>query len=209
LLQKALDQMKAQGATIVELEFMKPYEDLGNDEFLVLEYEFKDGLNQYLQSAGGKMKSIDDIIAFNKNNEGHVMPFFRQEIMDSSATKEGIDNKKYVEAHTRLQTIKKLMNDLMSKNNLDALCGPASGPSWCIDLVNGDHFTGYGAYGPAAAAGFPSITVPMGTVHDLPVGISFVGRAYDEPGLISIAYAYEQASMNRIAPKFISTVAIK
>jgi len=90
----------------------------------------------------------------------------------------------------------------MQKNNLNALCGPATGASWCVDFVNGDFFSGYGAYGPAATAGYPSITVPMGSVHDLPVGLSFIGTAYDEPGLIAIAYAYEQASNKRSRPSF-------
>ncbi len=205
LLQKALDQMKSKGAIIVEVEFMGKYDELGNDEFKILKYEFKDGLNRYLASSNSKMKSLEDVIRFNKQNEAIVMPYFKQEIMDSSQVKGGLDSKDYLTALTKLHTIRKFIDDLLSENKLDALCGPATGPSWCIDLINGDHWTGYGAYGPAATTGYPSITVPMGTLNELPIGISFFGRPYDEPGLLAIAYAYEQASKNRMAPKFIST----
>ena len=205
LLQKALDQMKSQGATIVEVEFMSKYDDLGDEEYQVLKYEFKDGLNQYLASSNSKMKSLEDVIRFNTENEAATMPFFRQEIMDSSHVKGGLDSKEYLDAFAGLQTTRKFIDDLMSEHNLDALCGPATGPAWCIDVINGDHWTGYGTYGPAATTGYPSITVPMGLVHELPVGISFIGRAFDEPGLLAIAYAYEQVSKNRVSPKFLNS----
>jgi amidase len=94
---------------------------------------------------------------------------------------------------------------MLEENKLDALCGPATGASWCIDVINGDHWTGYGAYSPAAVAGYPSITVPMGQINQLPIGISFLGKAYDEPGLLAIAFAYEQASNNRRPPQFKNT----
>ena len=97
------------------------------------------------------------------------------------------------------------LDALMSDNKLDALCGPATGLSWCIDFINGDFWTGYGSYGPAAVAGYPSVTVPMGNVNELPVGLSFLGKAYTEPALIAIAYAYEQVSKNRSVPKFKAT----
>ena len=102
--------------------------------------------------------------------------------------------------------VRKMIDDLLTEQNLDALCGPATGPSWCIDPVNGDFWTGYGSYGPAALAGYPSITVPMGFVSEIPIGISFLGRAYNEGQLLSIAYAYEQISKKRKAPKFIKSI---
>jgi len=205
LLQKALDQMKSQGATIVKVEFMGKYDELVDEEIEILEYEFKDGLNRYLASSNSKMKSLEDIIRFNKQNEARVMPYFKQEIMDSAQVLGGLDSEAYKKALSKLHTIRKFIDDLLSENKLDALCGPATGPSWCIDLINGDHWTGYGAYGPAATTGYPSITVPMGILNELPIGISFFGGPYDEPGLLAIAYAYEQVSKNRMAPKFINT----
>ena len=95
-----------------------------------------------------------------------------------------------------------MLSDLMQQNNLDALCGVTNGLSWCIDLVNGDYDTGFSLSTPAAISGFPHITVPMGFVHDLPIGISFFATAYMEPQLLSLAYAYEQASKMRKPPVF-------
>ncbi|MEP6794002.1 MAG: amidase [Saprospiraceae bacterium] len=206
ILQKALEQMKSQGATIVEVEFMIKYQELGNKEFDIMKYEFKDGLNRYLASSNSKMKSLADVIKFDSQNEMTAMPYFKQEIMDSSQVKGDLNSKGYIEAMTELPAIRKFLEEMMSKYKLDAFCGPATGPSWCIDLIAGDHWTGYGAYGPAAMAGYPSITVPMGFVSELPIGISFFGRPYDEPGLIAIAYAYEQASKNRVAPKYLQSI---
>jgi amidase len=134
------------------------------------------------------------------------MPYFKQEIMDSSQLKSGLDSKEYIAAIDKLHGLRKFIDELLEKNKLNALCGPATGASWCIDLVNGDFWTGYGCYGPAAVAGYPSVTVPMGNVNEIPVGISFLGKAYDEAGLITIAYAYEQSSKNRRAPLFKTTV---
>jgi len=175
----------------------------------VLKYEFKDGLNQYLASSNSKMKSMEDVMRFNKENEAKAMPYFKQEIMDSSQVLAGLENPKYKDALTKLHTIRKFIDDLMTENKLDALCGPATGAAWCIDLINGDYWTGYGAYGPAATTGYPSITLPLGMLSELPIGISFLGRAYDEPGILAIAYAYEQATKHRVSPKFISTFAGK
>ena len=202
ILKQALDAMKNGGAEIIEVEFMNKYQELGADEFKTLEFEFKDGLNKYLAAANAKVKSLQDVINFNKQNESRAMPFFKQEIMDSSQLKAPLDSKEYITTINKLHGLRKFIDELLEKNKLNALCGPATGASWCIDLVNGDFWTGYGAYGPAAVAGYPSVTVPMGNLNDIPIGISFIGKAYDEPGLITISYAYEQASKNRRVPKF-------
>jgi len=206
LLKKALDQMKNNGATIVEVEFINKYEESGRDEFEMMQYEFKDGLNRYMAGSNSKMKSLEDVIEFNKQNEAVMMPYFKQETLENSQAKGGLDSEGYKAAVAKLLKVKNTLDELLEKNQLDALCGPATGPSWCIDFVNGDFWTGYGAYGPAAVAGYPSVTVPMGSLSGLPIGISFLGRAYDEPGLIKIAYAYEQISKNRFAPTFIATI---
>jgi amidase len=206
LLSRSLEQMKDNGAVILEVEFMSKYHDDESSEFEILKYEFKDGLNRYLASANGKMKSLQDIINFNKQNEANAMPYFKQEIFDSSQVKGGLESKEYLESIEKLRAYRSFVNDMMQKNQLSALCGPATGPSWCIDFVNGDFWTGYGAYSPAAVTGYPSITVPMGFVEGLPIGISFLGKAYSEPELLAIAYAYEQVSKNRKMPGFINTL---
>jgi amidase len=130
------------------------------------------------------------------------MPYFKQETLDSSQKLGGLESKEYITAVTKSTSIRKFLDDLMKKNNLNALCGPATGASWCVDFVNGDFFSGYGAYGPAAMAGYPSITVPMGSINQLPIGLSFISTAYDEPNLIAIGYAYEQLSRKRTKPAF-------
>jgi amidase len=206
LLQRAIEQMKQSGAEIVEVEFMKKNGELGDAELTVLKYEFKDGLNKYLSTANAKVKSMQDVINFNKQNEARVMPYFKQELMDSSEILGGLSDKTYHEALTKSTSMRQFINDLLEKNKLDALCGPATGPSWCIDFINGDFWTGYGTYGPAAVAGYPSVTVPMGFLDSIPIGISFLGKAYDEGNLISIGYAYEQASKNRQQPAFIESL---
>ncbi|GGN02195.1 amidase [Dyadobacter beijingensis] len=207
LLGKALEQLKAAGAEIVEVEYMKT-QRLPGAESLVLQYEFKDGLNRYLGTSNAKIKSLEGLIAFNKANKEKTMPYFGQELFETSQAKGDLDSKEYKEALEKITGVAGSLNDLFEKHNLDALCGPSTGPSWCIDLVNGDFWTGYGSYGPAALSGFPSITMPMGLQNGLPIGISFLGKAFQEPGLIRIAYAYEQVSKNRTAPKFIKSVGI-
>lgn len=202
LLHQALEQLKNAGATIVEVEFIAEYNKLGGSEFEVLKYEFKDGVNKYLSTANTNVKSLEDVISFNKQNEPKAMPYFKQEILDSCQKLGGLETKEYKEAVSKSTGMRKFLDDLMQKNNLNALCGPATGASWCVDFVNGDFFSGYGAYGPAAMAGYPSITVPMGSVNDLPIGLSFISTAYDEPNLITIGYAYEQASKKRTRPAF-------
>jgi len=207
LLQKALDQMKNLGAEIIETEFMQ-FNDTDGAESDVLQYEFKDGVNKYLSSSNAKIKSLKELIAFNKQNEARAMPGFKQETLVESQAKGNLNDEAYLKALAKIIAVRKRIDEELQKNNLDALCGPATGPSWCIDPVNGDSWTGYGAYGPAALAGYPSLTMPMGNVQELPVGISFLGKAYDEPGLISIAFAYEQASKKRTAPEFKPTISM-
>ena len=203
LLRKALDLLESKGAVIVEVEVMKKIGELGESEFEVLKYEFKDGLNKYLAKANGKVKSLQELIAFNKENEARAMPFFKQEILESSEGLEGLTSQKYKKAlQKNLTTARKTINKLLQEHKLDAISGPTYGPSWCIDLVNGDYFTGYGFTSPAAISGYPHITVPLGQVQGLPVGLSFFSTAYTEGELLKLAFAYEQASKNRELPTF-------
>jgi amidase len=208
ILKQALFQMEKNGATIIEVEFLNKSGEFSGAEFEMMKYEFKEGLDRYLTSSNSKMKSLKDIINFDKTNESKVMPYFKQEILDSSEIKEGLKSKEYLSAVNKLKALKVYIDELFHSKQLNALCGPATGAAWCTDVINGDFWTGYGAYSPAAITGYPCITVPMGFVDELPIGISFIGKAFDEPGIISIGYAYEQISKNRKAPKFLSTFKI-
>ncbi len=202
LLRTAITTMEAQGATIVEVDVMGPLKLLGNAEYQVLLYEFKDGLNKYLASANGKVKSLKELIAYDLQNEKSVMPFFKQEILIESEGKGGLDSKEYLDALEKTTGFRKTILDLMAAENLDALSGITNGPACCIDLVNGDYDNGPSLSTPAAITGFPHITVPMGQLHGLPIGVSFYGRPYAEGALISFAYAYEQASLKRVKPVY-------
>jgi amidase len=201
LLQKALEQMRALGATIVEVDYEEKLKGIGDNEFKLLKYEFKDGLNRYLAGTRGNVNSLKDVIAFNKEHADKVMPYFQQEILEASEALGGLDSPDYKEALNQVLNVsRQAIDGMMDEHNLAALCGPATGPAWCTDVVNGDSFSGYGMGSGAAMAGYPSITVPLGQVHDLPVGLLFIGKAYGEGELLGLAYAYEQASLNRKPP---------
>jgi len=203
LYKQAIELMKKEGVEISEVEIIKPLnEATGNAEFQVLLYEFKDGVNKYLAAANAPMKTLADVINFNITNEEKAMPYFKQEILKQANDKGDLNSKEYTDALAKTLASRKMLSDLMQQNNLDALCGVTNGLSWCIDLVNGDYDTGFSLSTPAAISGFPHITVPMGFVHDLPIGISFFATAYMEPQLLSLAYAYEQASKMRKPPMF-------
>ncbi|HEV3327157.1 MAG TPA: amidase [Puia sp.] len=208
LYQEAIALLKTQGATVIEIELQKQIGDAGSGEGLVLQYEFKDGLNRYLASVtDAKVKSLADVIAYNRENASRAMPYFKQETLEKSETRGGLDSSEYTDALKKLLSVRQIIDDSIKQNQLDAISGTTSGLAGCIDLITGDHGTGPGFSGPAAMAGYPHITVPMGTVMDLPVGISFIGGAYTEPELLAIAYAYEQASKKRVAPGFIEAEA--
>jgi amidase len=208
LYQEAIALLKAQGATVIEVELNKQIGTAGSGEELVLEYEFKDGLDRYLATVtDAKVKSLADVIAFNRENASRAMPYFQQETLEKSETRGGLDSIEYTDALKKVLSVRQIIDDIIKQNQLDAISGTTSGLAGCIDLITGDHGTGPGFSGPAAMAGYPHITVPMGTVMDLPVGISFIGSAYTEPELLTIAYAYEQASKKRVAPGFIEAEA--
>jgi amidase len=203
LLREALELMKSKGATIVEVDLIEKLKKLEGIEFEVLKYEFKEGLNKYLSSANAQVKTLQDVIDFNIKNEKEAMPFFKQEILEDSQKKADLKSQDYLDKFNQLRsTTRNSIDGLLKEHGLTAICGPANGPSWCIDLINGDSFTGYGTYSPAAVAGYPSVTVPMGMVSGLPIGITFLGTAYAESDLITVAFAYEQSSKKRTKPEF-------
>jgi amidase len=206
LYKQAIDVLKQQGATVIEIELVKETNKLGEAELTVMKYEFKDGVNRYLSTANAKVKTLADVIAFNKENEAKAMPFFKQDILESCQEKGGLGNKEYTDALAKSLSARKLIDNMMKQYQLDAICGTSIGLPDCIDLVNGDYDTGFYFCPPPAMAGYPHITVPMGTVYDLPLGLSFFSTAYDEAGILKVAYAYEQATKKRAVPKFIPSI---
>jgi amidase len=209
LVNDAIDVMRRQGAIIVDPADIPTVGTFDNSEFDVLLYEFKADLNKYLAGLGPnvKVRTLKDIIDFNERNKDREMPFFGQEIMLQAQKKGPLTDKKYRDAlakdHLKART--QGIDAVMKKHRLDALVAPTSGPAWTMDLVNGDHFTG-GSTTPAAVAGYPNINVPVGFAYGLPVGMAIFGAAWSEPKLISIAYAYEQATHHRAPPKFTPTL---
>lgn len=207
LLKKTIALLKEKGATIVEVELLKPIYAIGEAEGTILHFEFKDGLNKYLAAANAKVKSLKEVIEYNNEHEAETMPYFKQETLINSQKKGDLDSKEYKAALANSTSSKHIIDKLLKQHKLDAFCGTTNGLACCIDLINGDYNTGFSFSSPAAMAGYPHITVPMGFVHELPVGFSFFGTAYSEPELIAMAYAFEQATRARKAPKFLEQLA--
>ena len=210
LVNDAIEAMKAQGAVIVDPADIETAGKFDDTEFDVLLYEFKADLNAYLAGLGPKapVRTLQDIIDFNERNKEKEMQWFGQEIFVMAQKKGPLTEKKYRDALARNLRMSRTqgIDATMTKYKLDAIVAPTGSPPWVTDLVNGDHFSGASST-PAAVAGYPNINVPAGFSHNLPVGISLFGRAYSEPTLIKLAYAYEQATKHRRAPQFIPSLA--
>ena len=206
ILEKAFELMRQKGATLIDLEEPEAWKNLGAASYNVLLYEFKDGVNKYLANANAPVKTVEEVIAYNKDNAAASMPYFKQEILEAAQQKGDLNTPEYLEAvrKTVLQS-QKGIDQLLQENQLDAILGPTGGPAWTTDLVNGDHFGG-GSSSPAAHAGYPNISLPAGYVHGLPVGLSLFGTAFSESTLIRLAFAYEQASQHRKAPGFLKRI---
>jgi amidase len=206
----ALELLRREGATLVDPANISTIGQLGEPEMEVLLHEFKAGIDAYLAGLGpnAPVRSLEDVIAFNERNKEREMPFFGQETMVRAAEKGPLTSPEYLEARRLcLDLARRLGIDaIMEQHRLDALVAPTGDPAWAIDLVNGDGNKGWSATA-AAVAGYPHITIPAGYTHDLPVGLSFFGRAWSEPTLIRLAYAFEQAAAQRRPPRFLPTVA--
>lgn len=202
LYQKTIDQLKALGATIVPVELVKETGPLGEAEFQVLLYEFKDGLNKYLSGVKKGVKSMSELIDFNKKNAEVAMRYFKQELVEMSNAKGDLKSSEYLQAVAKSTSARAIIDRTLKTNQLDAIVGTSYGPAHCIDWVNGDDDPGFYFCPPAAMAGYPHITVPMGDIHGLPVGLSFIASAFEEGKIIGLAYAYEQASKQRKVPHF-------
>jgi amidase len=208
LMNEALAEMKRQGAILVDDAGLGKMEQLRDSELQALLYEFKTDLNSYLAALGpsAPVHTLRDIIAFNERNGAREMPYFGQDLFIKAEAKGPLTRKEYLDALEKNQRLTRNegIDAVMEKLRLDALVAPTGGPAWVIDLVNGDPDVGSSST-PAAVAGYPNISLPLGFIFGLPVGISFFGKAYSEPTLLKIAYAFEQATRHRRPPRFLPT----
>jgi amidase len=203
LMNQTIAKLEELGAEVIEIDQISET-NIGGDAFQVLLYEFKDGLNKYFESLGddAPVSSIEELAELTRNNPEETEKFDRNLIL-MAAEKGNLDSEEYREAldnmllHSRDEGIDKVMDE----NNLDAFVSPTGSPAWKTDLTLGDNFS-LSSSSPSARAGYPIITVPMGQLDGLPLGVSFFGRAWSEPVLLEIAYAYEQATLHRIIPEF-------
>ncbi len=198
--------MRAEGAILVDPADLDP--SAWNDplSLVLLEYEFKAGLNDYLAALGSAapVQSLADVIDFNERNADREMPYFGQERMIAAQARGPLTDPEYLNAKRTIQQATRGdgIDRLMDEHDLDAIVAPTRDLPWKTDYLLGDRLDGGGSAGPAAIAGYPDISVPMGFVSGLPVGVSFFGRAWSEPVLLRLAYAYEQATRHRRPPGF-------
>jgi amidase len=206
----AVAALKASGAVIVDKTDLLTAGKFDDAETIVLDYEFKAGLNAYLAALGtsAPVKSLAELIAWNERERAREMPWFGQEIFVRAQKRGPLTDRKYLDARATCLRFARTegVDAIMTKHRLDAIVCPSNQPAWTTDLLNGDHFTG-GNTSFAAVAGYPSVTVPMGLVHELPVGLSFIGRAWTEATLLGYAHAFEQQTKARRSPRYLATFA--
>jgi amidase len=210
IFEACLEVMKQAGAVLIDPVDVPNFDKFVKTERTVLHYEFKADLNRYLGTCGPKthVRTLEDVIKFNEEHKGSVMPYFGQEHMLSAQKKGPLTSKQYLlalEKNHRL-TRQEGIRAAMTKHRLDALIVPSGGPAWMIDLVNGDAINwDMESTSMAAVAGYPHISVPAGYIFGLPVGLSFFAKAWQEPMLIKLAYAFEQATKIRKQPQFLAS----
>ena len=207
--ERAIRILTAQGATIVD-----PVEipDFDRDALTAVErtvffYEFKAGVNAYLgEVEGAKVRTLTDIIAFNRRDAAANLPFMGQELLERAEAKGDLSEPEYLDALAQCRTLgRERYERVFDDEALDALVAPTTMPAWRLDVVNGDPIRASSAKS-AAIAGAPLVSVPAGQVQGLPVGLTFMGRRWSEPVLIRLAYAFEQACPARFAPRFLPTM---
>jgi amidase len=209
LMEQSLDAIKKQGATLVDPADIETLGKFDESELLVFMYELKADLNAYLARLGpnAPVHTLKDIIEFNDGNRQKEMPYFGQDLFLKAEAKGPLTEKAYLDALDKNHQLARTegIDATMDKYHLDAIVAPTGGPAWLTDLVNGDHAAG-GSSNAAAVAGYPNINVTAGFISGLPVGISFFGRAWSEPALIRLGFAFEQTTKARQAPRFLSTI---
>ena len=209
LMEQSLDAMKKQGATLVDPADIETFGKFDESELLVFMYELKADLNAYLARLGpnAPVHTLKDVIEFNDRNRQKEMPYFGQDLFVKADAKGPLTEKAYIDALEKNHQLTRTegIDALMDKYRLDAIVAPTGGPAWLTDLVNGDHVAG-GSSNAAAVAGYPNINVTAGSISGLPVGISFFGRAWSEPTLIRLAFAFEQTAKARQASRFLPTI---
>jgi amidase len=212
LTEQSIDVMKQQGATMVDPAEIETLGKFDNTELLIMMYELKADLNAYLARRGqnSPVHTLKDIIEFNDRNREKEMPYFGQDLFIKAEAKGPLTDKAYLDALERNHRLARTegIDATMDKFHLDAIVAPTGGPAWITDLLNGDHVAG-GSSNAAAVAGYPNINVTAGFISGLPAGISFFGRAWSEPTLIRLAFAFEQATKARQSPKFLPTIRIE
>jgi len=206
----AIERMRELGAEIIDNANIASAKQMrsSESEMTVLLYEFKADLNAYLAGlVESPVRSLADVIAFNNAHAEEELLYFGHDLMVRAQETPSLEDQTYLDAlaENRRLAREEGIDAVMNEHKLDALVMPTTGPSWCIDHINGDHHGG-GCAQPAALAGYPAITVPAGFTFELPIGITFMGRAYSEPTLIKLAYAFEQAMQARHAPRYLPTL---
>lgn len=209
-LDEALATLQAQGATLVEIKEFPGRADIGRNEFTVLLSELKADMNAYLATTPPQVRTrtLADLIAFNKANAAREMGLFDQDTFEQAEATKGLTDPDYIKAReTSLRLAgEEGIDRLLKEHDLVALVGPTMPAAWLIDAVNGDQISGGGGGSAAAVAGYPHLTVPMGHVKGLPVGLSFIGPKWSDAMILSLGYAYEQASRKRIEPRFLRSI---
>ena len=208
IMAEAMDVMRKAGATLIDPADIESFGKFDDSELLIMMYELKADMEQYLARRGpaSPVKTLKDLIDFNDHNAQKEMSYFGQDLFLKAQAKGPLTTREYIDALEKNHRLTRVegIDAVMDKFKLDALIAPTGGPAWITDLVNGDHFTG-GSSNAAAVAGYPNINVTAGWMFGLPVGISFFGRAWSEPTLLKLAYGFEQASVARKAPRFLTS----